>query len=374
MAVGELRVRVLETADDVDETLRGLPAELRRDPFQGADWIETWLAVRAAARPRIVLAIVTPRTSDEILFALPLTLGVRFGVPCWTALDDGVCDYNAPILAADFAPDAATMRWIWARILDRLPGGDLVLLEKLPAHIAGRDNPLLLLDGLSPSRFDGHPIDLGDGIDTVRAGWRMGRTLLRKRRKLARKGEICFEVLRGRAAAAELDRLMGWRDRRFDVRPIISEFYRRLLRDTDMPRLGILRLDGEMIAGCFGIVGAGSFRLLVVAFDEARRNWSPGLLAIDAMIGWAAGEGYEEFDFTIGSEAYKFGFGVATKPLWEIRRSLGLRGSFLLRLVGARRLAVDIARRTMPAFIAARARRREVGTVRAIVASEASPP
>ena len=274
-----------------------------------------------------------------------------------TALDDGVCDYVAPIFAADFAPRPETMRWIWARILDQLPNADLVFLEKISERVGDRRNPLLDLAQPAPSRFRRHPLALGDGLDAVRARYRAGRSLARKHRKLARKGRLDFAVLTGSEAAGEIDGLMAWRDRRHDARPITTAFYRRLLADTDLARVGLLRLDGRAISGCFAIVCDGALRLLVVAFDERWKNWSPGLLAIDEMIGWAAGEGLAEFDFTIGSEAYKFDFGVETEPLWEIREPLGLRGSVMLRLLGARRAAADLVRRTLPSLAAVHARR-----------------
>ena len=356
MQAMDLSVRVSVDSRVVDEQLRGMPADLLRGPFQQASWVDAWLATRAEARPAMALAVVSDRATGAPLFVLPLMLDVRSGVPCWTALDDGVADYNAPLFARDFDPPTQTMRWIWARILDQLPKGDLVFLEKIPDRVAGRRNPMLELARPAPSRFRRHPLALVDGIAAVRARYRAGRTLARKRRKLCRKGHLDFVVLDGTAAVPELERLMTWRGRRYDTRPITTDFYGRLLRDTDMARLGLLRLDGEVISGCFSVVADDAVRLLVVAFDERWKNWSPGLLAIDDMIGWTAAEGYAEFDFTIGSEPYKFDFGVATEPLWEIRESLRLRGSLMLSLLGARRVAAALARRTLPGFGAAPAR------------------
>lgn len=352
-----LRVRVATDARAVEQTLRDLPSDLLRGPFQQAAWIDAWLAIRADDRPAIALAVVGAEADDAPVFVLPLMLDTRSGVPCWTALDDGVCDYVAPIFAADFAPKPETMRWIWARILDQLPNADLVFLEKISERVADRRNPLLDLARPSPSRFRRHPLALVDGLEAVRARYRAGRTLARKRRKLGRKGRLEFTVGTGAAAAAELERLMAWRDRRHDARPITTAFYRRLLDATDLARIGLLRLDGRVISGCFAIVCDDALRLLVVAFDERWKNWSPGLLAIDDMIGWAVGEGLGEFDFTIGSEPYKFDFGVGTEQLWEIREPLGLRGSVMLRLLGARRAAADLVRRTLPSLAAIHARR-----------------
>ncbi len=355
------RVRVVTDVRTVEEQLRGLPTELLRGPFQQASWIGAWLAAHAETRPTLALVTVTDASTGAVLFVLPLMLDTRSGVPCWTALDDGVSDYNAPLLAPDFRPPPQVMRRIWAQVRERLPLGDMIFLEKIPERIAGRRNPLLDLARPRPSRFVGHPLALADGLAAVRARYRAGRSLARKHRKLGRRGTLDFIVLSGARAAPHLEQLMRWRERRYDTRPITTDFYRRLLDDGDLARVGMLRLDGTAVAGCYAIVCDGALRLLVTAFDTQWKNWSPGLLAIDEMIGWACCEGLDVFDFTIGSEPYKFDFGVASERLWEIRSSLRLRGSLILRLLGARRLAAGLARGTAAGFARARARLGPVG-------------
>ena len=341
-----LRVRVETDARVVAETLSSLPDGLVRGPFQHRDWIAAWIAARADAPSRLALAIVTADGRELPRLVLPLMLDIRAGVPCWTAIDDGVADYNAPLLAPDFAPTTRTMRWIWARIVDQLPVGDLIFLEKMPERIGDRRNPLLDLAGVVRSRFLAHPLTIDGDVEAMRRRYVGRRSLDRKRRKLERRGRVDFTVARGPDAVPLVERLMGWRDQRYDGRPITAAFYRRLLLDSDLARVGMLWLDGRAIAGCFAVVDEGALRLLVTAFDETAKNWSPGLLAIDSMIVWAVDAGLREFDFTIGSEPYKFDFGVANTPLWEIRRPIGLRGRLLLGLLGVQTIAARLVRRS----------------------------
>ena len=153
---------------------------------------------------------------------------------------------------------------------------DLVLLEKMPETVAGHRNPLLDAERPTPSRFFRHPLSLGAGIAAVRARFAGSRSLDRKRRKLQRRGALDFAVLSGEDAVPMLDRLMTWREARYDARPITAAFYRRLLIDGDIARLGVLRLDGEPIAGCFTLVADGAVRLLVVAHDQPVQQLVPG--------------------------------------------------------------------------------------------------
>lgn len=341
----DLRVHVETDAREVVAALTRLPPDLVRGPFQHPDWIRAWLDTRRGAPLRLALATVGRRSTEALLLALPLMLDRRGGVPCWTALDDGVSDYNAPMIAPDFHPDRATMRRIWERILAALPGGDMVFLEKMPTTVAGHRNPFLDLDGIGPSPFHRHPLPLAGGLDAVRGLCAIPRSLARKRRKLGRKGALTFSLVDGDGARADLDRLMAWRDLRYGDRPAITDFYRRLLADTDLCRLGMLRLDGEPIAGGFGFLADRTLHLLVASFDGRWARWSPGLLAIEDMIAAATAEGCATFDFTIGSEAYKRDFGVLPEPLWEIRAAVGLRGRLVLRLLEARRAVGRLIRR-----------------------------
>lgn len=345
----DLCVHVEIDAREVVSALSRLPSDLARGPFQHPAWIDAWLTTPGRVATRLALATVSRRSTGALLFALPLMLDRRGGVPCWTALDDGVSDYNAPFVAPDFDPCRATLRRIWQRILAALPGGEMLFLEKMPATVAGRRNLLLDLDGVRPSTLQGHPLPLGGGLAAVRGLCAIPRSLARKRRKLGHRGALTFSLVDGAGARADLDRLMVWRERRYDVRPVTADFYRRLIADSDLCRLGMLRLDGEPIAGCFGFLADRTLHLLVVSFDGRWANWSPGLLAIEDMIAAATAEGCDTFDFTIGSEAYKREFGAVPEMLWEIRAAVGLRGRLVLRLLEARRVAGRLIRRRFAA-------------------------
>lgn len=350
MPSSDLRLHVETDSAAVAARLAALPRDLVRGVFQRPEWIAAWLAAHAATPLRLALVTVTRVGDGAVRLVLPLMLERRHGTACWTALDDGVSDYNAPLFAPDFAPSAAVAARLWARIVEALPVGDLLLLEKMPAVVEGHRNPLIDLDGRLASRFRRHPLPLGGDLEAVRRRFHGHAALARKRRKLGRRGRVDFEVLAGAEALPVLERLMRWRDRRYDGRATTDALYRRLLLDGQLGRVGVLRLDGAPIAGTFGIVDGDALRLLVLAFDEAFAAWSPGRLVIDDMIAWAVEARFGEFDFTIGSEAYKFDFGVESEPLWEIRAPLRWRGAMRLHLMDARRTAAGLVRRALPAL------------------------
>lgn len=316
--------------------LATIPSTLCRGPFQRDGWIAAWLA----AHPDVPLALVTvvDAATGAPRMVLPLALDSRAGVPCWTGLDRGVSDYNAPLVAPEFDPTPSEMQTLWRQIGRALPGADLLVLEKIPDRIGDRPNPLIGLSGLHASPFGRHVLRLDGGPATIEAGFTasFAHSLARKRRKLANRGVLAFVVEHGPAALPGFDRLMERHAHRYATPAATVALYRRLFACGGVGRLGELRLDGAAIAGCFGMVDEHSFLLLALGHDEAFKNWSPGLLAIHDMIAWAGDCRLGEFDFTIGAEPYKYDFGVVRQPLWEVQTPLRLRGRAVLGVIRAR--------------------------------------
>ncbi len=347
------RIRIVEGIDEVRATLAALPADFAGSAFQTHGWLDGWLGCREV-RPdgdamRTILVVVDRADGAGPWLVWPLTLDTRSAVPAWGPLDCGVCDYNLPLAAPDFRLSAIEATRLWRAIVAALPAGaSYLLVDKLPLRVGGRPTVFAALPEIRASQVVRHPLPLGGDFETLRAtrfSPTMVHSLDRKRKKLGRKGELVFRVETGAAALADFERLAVWRDERFGPHPDVNAFWRALVAAGDPARIFALSLDGATISACLGTVDAGGVRLLAVAHDARFNNWSPGLLAIEDAIRWAVGEGFPEFDFTIGSEAYKHDFGVEPEPMGLQSAAFDAQGAAVLRLVWAR------------AYVAARLRR-----------------
>lgn len=336
------RVRIVAGIAGVRGTLAALPDAMRPTAFQHAAWTDCWLAGEGRAGRKVVLALVEAADDGRPLFALPLVLDTFGSAGFWTALDLGVCDYNASLAAPEFRPTAVEMKTIWTRIVAALPDdAAFLMIDKLPAAIGERPEPLLDLTGRRRSHVVRHPLRLDADFATLRDtrfSQTTVRSLARKRRKLQRKGRLMFTTETGEDALPVLERLLAWRGERYGTRGDIDAFYRRLTAAGEPARVMALTLDGEPLAAGFGLVEASAFRLLAIGHDERFKNWSPGLLLIEDAIAWAVESRLAEFDFTIGSEAYKFDFGVTPEPMWLVAEEFGPHGSAMLRLLLARNM------------------------------------
>src|SRR5262245_14702086 len=166
--------------------------------FQSYGWQSTWqrhIGAPAGTAP----AIVSLRGADGRLLAL-LPLAVTGGlVRRLTFLGSDLADYNAPLLAPDFAALVPHERFraLWSEIRALLQDHaqlrhDTVELTKMPETVGAQPNPLLALDvALNPS--GAHLAHLGTDWETYYAGRRSSATRRRdrtKRKKLAEYGTV----------------------------------------------------------------------------------------------------------------------------------------------------------------------------------------
>jgi len=90
--------------------------------FQAFDWLEPW-QTHVGAQTGVIPVIVTGRFPDSRLaFILPLAIECRRFVRRLVFLGRASCDYNAPLLAPDFArlvPVSSHLAW-WRAIRDLL--------------------------------------------------------------------------------------------------------------------------------------------------------------------------------------------------------------------------------------------------------------
>ena len=168
-----------------------------------------------------------------------------------------------------------------------------------------------------------------------------------RRRRLDKKGRVRFaltETVEARRCAFEtLLRQRGRRfaeTRRFDALadPAFRRFYAAAAVAGTGPtvRLFTLTVDETIVAVVLALDHAGTRHMVMPSFEAGEwKNCSPGNLLMLMCIEQAIESGLKRFDFTIGDEDYKAGFGADRQPMWS--GLLALNGPGALA-VGATRL------------------------------------
>jgi len=156
------------------------------------------------------------------------------------------------------------------------------------------------------------------------------KSLVRHERKLQRMGNLTSETYTREAdIAPRLETFFEQHIRRWENTPFPSlflsqpnkEFYRALVKrldETGMLRFTTLMLDQQLIASHFGFCRAGVFTWYKPTFEPQMSKYSPGEVLIKQLIERARDEGCNEFDFTLGNEAFKQRFATENRDVFEL--------------------------------------------------------
>ena len=160
---------VAEVFDGADEALQALDAiqgGLVSTGFQSLNWLTVLyedLARMERALPRLI--VITERNSGDIALVLPLVIRKKRSLRVARFADLGVSDYGAPILGPAVLKKRRSIRRAWRAVRHALKDVDLIRLEKMPAEIGGRSNPLLTRRGISPSRLSGNVVTIETTVE-----------------------------------------------------------------------------------------------------------------------------------------------------------------------------------------------------------------
>ncbi len=327
--------------------------------FQAPERLRLWYerlagAGEALARPVVVMV---HDTDGNPVMLLPLCMIRAGGLSLITFADLGMSDYNAPLARPGFLAARLGMRALWRAVRQALPPADALLLEKMPPRAGGRPNPLLHLPLLTRDPHDGHLLRASESWEDT---WNALKPKFRKdqQRRWRRLHEAAGDSLRITRVSASgidtaLDIAMAQKHANLRARGLASAFddpaRARFLRDDmrsavrqERGLLFSMHAGDRLLASVFGHVqhGEGGHAwLMTFATHAPEREWArhaPGRLLTEHAMRALHAEGFRLFDFTIGSEGYKFDFGARPTPLWRLALPLSPRGLPLVAAEGMR--------------------------------------
>jgi len=320
-------------------------------PFQTRAWLTPWLRLVGSNFGAAPIYLTVRDAGDgRALMFFPLCRRRWRGLTTIEFPDLGLSDYNAPLISPQFIPTADQWRGLWREIVGALPPADLLRLDKVPATLGGRDNPLARLDGMRRMALSAWELSLPATRDDYerRLDRKTRKEHRRKRKNLTeRAGEIALQRAATPAEAeAILAALRSGREarlartgRRDELNhPCFFAFYRAVALDglADFVDLMALKAGDRILATLYALRHDGACLLLMQAFDPALAALSPGIVAINALIDRLIDAGQRCLDFTIGDEAYKREFAVRETAMMSGVFPLSLLGHFY---VAARSLA-----------------------------------
>ncbi len=352
----------------VAETWRALQADSDCTAFQTYDWISTWqthVGTVTGTQP----AIVTGRSRDgRPLFLFAFAIEKSRGLRRLTWLASDVCDYNAPLLARDFAAalDDSNFRTLWRDVLAVLAHDarfrfDYIDLARMPEKIgAVRDPFLALKPDLHPS--GAHATALFGDWETFYAAKRSSstrKTARKKVRAIEKHGPIAFDdVTDIPERQRTLEVLMTQKAQslarmgadNFFARPGYCAFYRAVISDPasrDLVHIARLTAGDDIVATSVGLNFGGTFYLILASYDGGPVSaHGPGTVHLHELLRDSIEKGYRRFDFTVGDEAYKLDWGDQVIRLFDYLCGRTLRGWALVLAIRAFRRAKRMIKQT----------------------------
>jgi CelD/BcsL family acetyltransferase involved in cellulose biosynthesis len=308
--------------------------------FQHDHWLDAWYGAFDTITP--LIAIISDAATRRKLALVPLIRRVQRGVRIVEFADLGLTDYNAPILDCEAPADAAGARVLCQALLAalrRLPDGvDLIRLQKMPADVGGKPNPLVSLGSVGSCSLNGNLIQIGDDFDVYRASIKRMQ-LPRSWRVFNRFPGATFRIIANVDEALTLldvmDAQQQARMHRLGQEFILNDevrgkFYRDLVirgvREGYVI-VSALTCDEGIVATLLGVRQGENCVFLRIS--NAGRRWShcsPSRLVIERTMAALHKVGVRNFDLSIGNYAFKRRFGAVQLPLTDVSIALGWRG------------------------------------------------
>lgn len=326
-AAGDVRLTVHYDLAAAEPVWRELQQQGCCTVFQTFEWLSAWQR-HIGARAGVVPCIVVARDGQgRAMFVLPLAIQKGRVARELTFFGSELCDYNAPLVAADAAArlEPGLFRPLWSRIVAQLQTDprsrhDLIRLEKMPPLIGAVRNPMLALTtSLNPS--GSYITPLGRSWDEFYKAKRSSATRRRdrsKRNRLSESGDVkLVSAQSGDDALATLAILVEQKSAIFArhgignlfARPGYLDFYRDIAGNpATRAMVHISRLDvgSEPAATNLGLVFAGRYHHVLASYTGGPlAHWGPGAAHLNDLLGYAIDQGLTAFDFTIGDERYK---------------------------------------------------------------------
>ncbi|HMJ41037.1 MAG TPA: GNAT family N-acetyltransferase [Pseudolabrys sp.] len=308
---------------DVERDWRAFEQGADCTAFQTFDWLSTWHR-HIGAREGVKPAIVIGRQDGAILFILPLALAPgRLRRVTW--FGEFLSNSSAPLLARDFPQRLSVAQFpeLWREIEQLLRQNlhhDLIDLDKIPEKVGGQANPLLAL-ALTPHANDAYLVHLTGTWDEFyaakrSASWR--KTDGKKRRRLAKQGEISFATVTDRAEIERtIDALIAQKKSSYASLGVANMFewpgYRDFFIDmaTDPRRHELVHVSSvsvgsTIVAASFGLTLHGNYDYVLAGYAMGEyEGASPGTIHLQDLMRYFIERGFTTFDFNIGDEPYK---------------------------------------------------------------------
>ena len=307
--------------------------------FQTFEWLSAWQRQIGAKNGFTPVIVVARDQAGAILFILPFATHQSGIARELVWLGSELCDYNAPLLAKDFAHRLQPRQFVfvWQNVLQLLRASpplrfDVIHLEKMPETVRSQRNPMLVLKTvLHPSGSYATP--LAQSWETFYAAKRSSSTRSRdraKRKRLAEYGKVEFVTAKTTREALDTIEVLAKQKSAYFARHGISNLFARpgyfdFLKDfvsspgaARLAHISELRVGSQVVAANFALTLGGRYYYVLSSYTDGELSrLGPGAVHLQELLRYAIENLFTIFDFTVGDERYKLDWCDGTSALHD---------------------------------------------------------
>jgi CelD/BcsL family acetyltransferase involved in cellulose biosynthesis len=315
---------------EIEDEWRRL-AELRSNAFVTPEWFRSWWAHQSESSTPLIVA--AHRDDGELAGLMPLVLDTSSRPHTIRFAGATLGDFFHPAASED--DESAVAAAAMTALEERNLGRHIVMLEKIdPGRWWWREmqrasSRRLACIQLQRNQLAHIPLRGWDWESYLASRSKNFRRRVRRRENaLRRDHEVLVHEVSEENLDADLDRFFHLHDLRWSerggssleapgARAALRTFAAEALQRGWL-RLRLLEVDGVAVASFLGWRMGDVYAFYQQGFDPAWSASSPGFVLSTLMVREAMQEGAGEFDFLLGTEAYKITFTTAARPVETI--------------------------------------------------------
>lgn len=289
--------------------------------FQRRDILDIWCQTIGRARKLSPFFAAISDCDGTLLILLPLVVVQSQGLRILRFVDEGVSDFNAPVVFPEARNwNQSTVESLWRALKRQLPPFDLALFDKMPELVEDWPNPLSFLR-TTTGQYGSYKTKLPTNWDRdVKQRLPDYADSRRRIRNLSKLGSVSFFVPQTSGDALEvLSALLELKSQKFIqtkgrdsfiTEPGYRDYYveaTKQLFGAGPVHIAALKSEDKILAAHFGYLVGERFYALVTGFrnEPEWRHYAPGRLLNEFLLEHCSKRGVRIFDWGLGDEPHK---------------------------------------------------------------------
>ena len=286
--------------------------------FNSLIWIENYITSFGDGEYHNKLRVFIIFFQNQPVCIFPFEIINKFKINLLQWACNPKSDFNAPLQKKNFSFDKKSFKDIWNNILKMIPEVDIIYLKNQIDFFGTSNNPFInYLQNSQEGSIDQIllPKKWEDYTSQVLKK-KFYQDFLRTKRLIKKKGKVEFIIAKKSEEKEKIIEILINQKKLQLTKNNIDSFntkdinfyknFEKYKNNQFVTQVSAIKLNGELVAAHWGIVGKNYFYYLLPAMPDGDiKKFAPGKLLLSLLIRWSIAKKLQFFDFGLGEETYK---------------------------------------------------------------------